>query len=201
MSQPRFGLSFVTALLRQGAMQASAPREPNFVSGASSRPDVVLQAIVELETDAASRQGLAPGQVGIVAVRAAAVTRADVFDALHDRRTYAITGSRIVLDVSVAGVEMGGQGEAAGPVGIRCTARGTDVVDLVEVLRHAGGQPGFRVIASLCSFAETVDWSVSDDPPRGPAICYVRLRQRTPVRGRIPMAWSSPVWLEVRGAG
>jgi hypothetical protein len=186
------------------AMEQSLFTNPSTTSRRGTSAQQAWEDGLVLSTIASSDDHRAhPGQphFGIVAVRAAALRRADVFDALHDRRTYATTGSRIVLDVSVAGIEMGGRGEAAGPVDIRCTARGTDVIDLVEVLRHAGGRPGFRVIASLRPLDETVDWSVGDEPPPGPAIYYVRLRQRTPVRGRVPMAWSSPVWLDVRGAG
>lgn len=137
---------------------------------------------------------------GVVAVRATGLTRAEVFDALHARRTYATTGARIVLDFSAGGVEMGGMGRAAGgrPVPIRVGAVGTDLIDLVEVLRHIDGQPGFAVIAELAPLERQVDWAFDDDREAGAgaAIYYVRLRQRGRVRGLLAMAWSSPVWID-----
>ena len=143
-----------------------------------------------------------PGQphFGLVAVRAVGLSREQVFDALVERRTYATTGARIILDFSVAGIDMGGQGSADVPVAVRCRARGTDVIESVEVLRHVAGQPGFQVINESRLMDEEIDWTFADEPEPGEAIYYVRLRQRSTIRERVAMAWSSPVWVSV-GAG
>lgn len=135
---------------------------------------------------------------GVVAVLATGLTRAEVFDALHARRTYATTGARIVLDFSAGGIEMGGMGRPAGgwPVAIRVSAVGTDVIDLVEVLRHVDGRPGFAVIAELAPLERQFEWAFDDDPGPGPALYYARVRQRGRVRGLLSMAWSSPVWID-----
>jgi hypothetical protein len=144
-----------------------------------------------------------PGQAhnGVVAVRATALTREAVFDALAARRTYATTGARIVLAFSVGGVAMGGRlsrRDAAGPLAIEVSAVGTAVIDLVEVLRHVVGRPGFHVLAARHPLDDRVEWSFEDDPGDAGAIYYARLRQRglAMASRRIAMAWSSPVWVD-----
>ena len=56
--------------------------------------------------NAPKRGGLAQ-RGGLGAVRASALTRDALFDAMRDRATYATTGERMILDVSVNGAEMG----------------------------------------------------------------------------------------------
>ena len=75
-------------------------------------------------------------------------------------------------------------------------AVGTDVIEVVEVLRHQVGEPGFRVLSTLHPLDDRVEWDLSDDPGPGAAVYYVRLRQRGLVRGLVAMAWSSPVWVD-----
>ena len=133
---------------------------------------------------------------GVAAVRATGLTRAEIFDALYERRTYATTGVRILLDFSVGGIEMGGRGAAPRPLEIHCAATGTDLIDLVEVLRHVAGRPGFRIVATLRPGEDRFEWRTTDDPGPGAAIYYARLRQRGMVRGVVAMAWSSPVWID-----
>ena len=56
---------------------------------------------------------------------------------------------------------------------------------------------GFRVVYDLHPDALDFEWSGTDGGFRADAVYYLRLRQRSQVRGRIVMAWSSPIW--VRG--
>ena len=138
-----------------------------------------------------------PGQpqYGIVAVRARSLTREGIFDALYDRKTYGTTGVRIILDFKVNDVEMGQKVTVKGSPEIQVKAIGTDVIDSVEVLRHVDGRPGFQVIRHSSPADEVVHLRFTDTVPRGPAIYYVRVRQRSLVRERIAMAWSSPIWV------
>ncbi|NWG14488.1 MAG: CehA/McbA family metallohydrolase [Acidobacteria bacterium] len=138
-----------------------------------------------------------PGQpnCGLTAVRAASLTREAIFDALRNRRTYGTTGSRIILDFSINGAEMGSEIQVERTAQIRVRVCGTDTIDLLEVLRHASGTPGFQVIHQSRPAKEHMELSFQDDPP-GDCIYYVRLRQRSMVRERIAMAWSSPIWVK-----
>ena len=154
---------------------------------------------LELSTIASSDDHRAqPGKphYGLVAVQASELTRESVFDALHDRYTYATTGARILLDFNVAGKPMGQRVIINGPPLLEIEAHGTDVIDLVEVLRYSRLKGAFEIAYSFRPESMDVSWSRVDEDFAGDAIYYVRLRQRGEVLGRIAMAWSSPVWVE-----
>ena len=158
---------------------------------------------------------------GLAAVRAPALTRAAVFDALHARRTYGTTGQRILLDFRVNDAPMGSEIALAAPLPEPCAgtspacgeraaataalaprfdieAHGTDVIESVQILRHSAPDGGFRVIHDLRPNALDFAWSGRDGGFRDDAVYYLRLRQRGLVRGRTVMAWSSPVWVNAR---
>ena len=158
---------------------------------------------------------------GLAAVRAPALTREAIFDALHARRTYGTTGQRILLDFRVNDAPMGSEIALEAPLPEPCagtspecgeraaataalaprfdvTAHGTDVIEAVEILRYSAPDGGFRVIHDLRPNALDFTWSGRDGGFRDDAVYYLRLRQRSPVRGRIVMAWSSPVWVNAR---
>ena len=161
-----------------------------------------------------------PGQphFGLAAVTAPELTREAIFDGLYERRSYATTGARILLDFRVNDAPMGAEtsaesqepvaisaGASDGTVGrIRPTSRlprlsvsvhGTDIIESVEVLRYSEPDGGFTVIADFQPNALDFDWSGADHNYRDDAIYYARLRQRGTIRGRAVMAWSSPVWV------
>jgi hypothetical protein len=158
---------------------------------------------------------------GLAAVRAPELTREAVFDALHARRTYGTTGQRILLDFRVNDAPMGSEIALEAPLPEPCagtspecgeraaataalaprfdvTAHGTDVIEAAEILRYSEPDGGFRVIHDLRPNALDFTWSGRDGGFRDDAIYYLRLRQRSQVRGRVVMAWSSPVWVNAR---
>lgn len=142
-----------------------------------------------------------PGQPhwGLVAVRATGLTREEIFDALHARRTYATTGARILLDFDVNGTPMGGTAKASEGAAIRVEAHGTARIEWVEVLRHVKGEKGFAVVHRVEPRGADVRFEWKDGAVAGDAIYYVRLRQTEKVRDRVAQAWSSPVWVKVAG--
>ena len=158
---------------------------------------------------------------GLAAVRAPVLTRAAVFDALHARRSYGTTGQRILLDFRVNDAPMGSEITLDAPLPEPCAgtspecgeraaaaaalaprfdvvAHGTDVIESVQILRHSAPDGGFRVIHDLRPDALDFTWSGRDGGFRDDAVYYLRLRQRGLVRGRVVMAWSSPVWVNTR---
>ena len=164
-----------------------------------SAQDVWARGLV-LSTIAASDDHRShPGQPhwGLAAVRAPALTRDAIFDALHQRRTYGTTGARILLEFRVNGEPMGGETVTDGAPRLDVAAHGTDIIDSVEILRYSEPDGGFRVVYDLHPDALDFEWSGTDGGFRADAVYYLRLRQRSQVRGRIVMAWSSPIW--VRG--
>ena len=68
----------------------------------------------------------------------------------------------------------------------------------MQVLRFSNAEGGFSVLFDLDPDALDFSWSGVDGAFRDDAIYYVRLRQRGQVRGRVVMAWSSPVWVTAR---
>ncbi len=80
---------------------------------------------------------------GRLAVWADELTRDGVWGAVQGRRTYAITGDRIVLATSVNGAPMGAEAAPTAERRIRVDVRGRDALDYVELLRN--GVPVHRV--------------------------------------------------------
>ena len=139
-----------------------------------------------------------PGQPhwGLAAVRATGLTRPEIFDALHARRTYGTTGARILLDFTVNGTPMGGSAAADRAPEIRVAATGTAPIEWLEILRHSKGEKTFRVVRRIEPGKADVAFDWRDDGFSADAIYYVRLRQEGLVRDRVAQAWSSPVWVK-----
>jgi hypothetical protein len=138
-----------------------------------------------------------PGQPhwGLAAVLAPRLTREDIFDALYRRGTYGTTGTRILLDFAVQGVPMGGETRSGGSPRLSIEAHASDLIERIDVLRYGESAGGFEVLFSLRPEALDLEWSATDETFHEDSIYYVRLRQRGLVRGRIVMAWSSPIWV------
>ncbi|KKL76913.1 hypothetical protein LCGC14_2040150, partial [marine sediment metagenome] len=114
--------------------------------------------------------------------------RPSVFDALHDRRCYATTNARILLDFSVNGQPMGreifvAKGE---PIKLSLTANACAPIERIEVISGSkvvrtlpgSGSPDMAARLDLGAFAGTGRYY------------YLRLTQADGHR-----AWTSPVWL------
>lgn len=126
---------------------------------------------------------------GLTGCHAAALTRADLLQALRDRRCYATNGARIEVDLDVDGTLMGG--ETTAPIGAMVTATlqvvGTDTPTRLELVRN-GVVVATKTdcVAAACALSAPV--TVADEH----TFVYGRVEQAGGVR-----AWSSPVW--VRG--
>lgn len=126
---------------------------------------------------------------GLVAAWAPALTREAIWDALWNRRCYATTGARIILEFSVDGEPMGGilrsTAFSEGHHRINVRVLGDEELQGVEILR------GREVIHAETSFTSSLTIDIVDTPPPGAAnYYYVRVLQ---LDGE--MAWSSPVWV------
>ena len=64
------------------------------------------------------------------------LTRKSIWQAIQNRRCYALTGDRIELDVRLNDARMGEEIMAGGEREIRVTARGRDVLDKIEVIKN-----------------------------------------------------------------
>lgn len=138
-----------------------------------------------------SRLG-APG--GIAAFLAPALTRADVFDALQARRTYASTGARIILDVQaeLAGgpVPAGGVFVSDGPH-LSWRAHGTDTISSIEIRGVAPGEHAeVHTLHREAPGTPDHEGSFAIEGWKGRTwALWVRVEQDD---GQV--AWSSPTW-------
>ncbi len=123
---------------------------------------------------------------GLVAVLAEASSRKAVFDALYQRRCYATTGTRILLDFRVNGKMMGSEirGRGNAPREIIVRAAGTAPLAAIEIIRNNAGIHCWRGRSPGKEIHFT-----DEEVLKGPAYYYVRVVQEDG-----EMAWSSPVW-------
>jgi hypothetical protein len=74
--------------------------------------------------------------MGLTGIKAAELTRPEVFSALRERRTWAVTGDRIdIVDFQVNGRPMGAE-VPAGPTEVRFEIEGLDTLDTVDVIKN-----------------------------------------------------------------
>ena len=139
-------------------------------------------------------------QTGLAAVWAPALTRGGVFDSIHNRQTYGVTGARIILKTWVNDTFMGQETVSGNGVSVRVWAVGTAEIAWIEILRGDLDARRFDVVYRREPQAASADFTWDDPQPVANALYYVRLRQRAPVAGRVAQAWSSPVWV-VQSAG
>jgi hypothetical protein len=142
---------------------------------------------------------------GMTAAAMPELTREDLVTALRERKTYATTGARILLDFSVSGIEMGDSASTAS-VECRGTIHAVDAICTVEIVRNG---ESIELPAEACSTlqkADCLDQADTGDvlsvsfhwpdpaPVNEPTYYYLRVRQRD---GQV--AWSSPVWIKPAG--
>ena len=133
-----------------------------------------------------------PYQGGLAAVLAPELSRQSVFDAMYQRRCYATTGARIYLDFRLDGRLMGSELRVArgSKLPLDVVISGTDRIAGIELIqagregtvwRHDG--KCFVRLHGELSFDKST-WT------------YVRVTQTDR-----QMAWSSPIWVDVRQDG
>ncbi|MBD3177369.1 MAG: DUF3604 domain-containing protein [Armatimonadia bacterium] len=136
---------------------------------------------------------------GVAAIMAHDLRRDDVFDAIRDRRTYATTGERVLVDFHVGQWSVGEEGavERGSTLPLKLTVHGTTKLILVEILRHRFDEDGeFVPIVAVPPRPESMDYSVEiGDTIEGPTVYYARITQEP--LGWPDMAWTSPIWIDV----
>lgn len=155
-----------------------------------------------------------PGEGGITAVLAERLDRQSIFDALRNRRNYATTGPRIVLEFTAAGAPMGSRITHAGTLEMQVRVEGTAAIDHVEIVRNLidswaairleqnpAGTDGLYMLydpadpqgGTRLPSADTTKLSFTArdiNVPAGESSYYVRVTQADGNQ-----AWSSPIWV------
>ena len=121
----------------------------------------------------------------ILGVCAKELTREALWEAFSQRRVYATTGARALVDFSANGVFMGGELSVDHEVALKIAIEGTAPLERVDLIRDtqrlARWEPG-----ELSFGTEIVDC-----PPTGASYYYLRIEQEDG-----EMIWSSPIWVE-----
>jgi SAM-dependent methyltransferase len=134
-----------------------------------------------------------PYGLGLVAIQAPSLTRESVFAALYDRRVYATTGARILLDVSIEGQAMGSELACSTSPSIHVDVVGTADIAVVQILRGDGVAYEFRPGDSDVS-RRSVRFDWTDRDLRGPRTVAYTLRV---VQTDDELAVSSPIVCDV----
>ncbi len=136
---------------------------------------------------------------GLAAVVSEGNNRDDLWDAFQHRRTYATTGTRILLDFTSDDHLMGDEYHTKGPTHLKVRVAGTNMLERIEIVK--GDTAGYHVICSKAIGRETVSFDYIDKDFSGDCFYYVRVTQVDEFgRGAWAyptgeMAWSSPVWV------
>ncbi|MDO8588889.1 MAG: DUF3604 domain-containing protein [Armatimonadota bacterium] len=138
-----------------------------------------------------------PGRAGagLTAVWAGSLTREDIFAAINDRRTYATTGDRIILDFRINGAPMGSETTIKGFPKITVGVVGTAEVDSLQIMRYQLGTGPWEVLLDVRGQPREFNISVEDTSFSSDTLYYVRLQQTNETHGRPVRAWSSPIWV------
>ena len=131
---------------------------------------------------------------GITAVYAPELTREAIFDSILNRRTYATTGERIILDFELGEVRMGAEGKTAGETKGSIKVIAPSDIRFVEVLAYdygAGWKPAVRWDAPGKELRE----AFSVTPSAKGSVYYVRIELEVKTSNRVARAWSSPIWI------
>jgi hypothetical protein len=122
---------------------------------------------------------------GFTGVYAEELTREAVFDAIRNRRCYATTGKRIIVDFRIDGHWMGEEFKSRNAPHIFVKAIGTAPLDSVTIVKN--NQEYLRMEGHGTELELEFD---KTEPPQKTDFYYVRVIQKD-----FEMAWASPIWI------
>jgi len=120
---------------------------------------------------------------GLAAVWAESLTRRSLFAAIRERRTYALTGARIVLRMTVNGALMGSELPASDTAEVQIDVWPTSRIEKVEIVKNT------ELLQTLGPFDGECHLELTDKTS-GPAFYHCRVTQDD---GHLAVC--SPVWI------
>ena len=127
------------------------------------------------------------GPAGLTGVWAERLDRPTLFDALFNRRCYATTGVRIIVDFRVNGAWVGATVQAD-RFGFAADVLGTADIEQIDLVVNGDTARSYTPNQQHVQLEDEVPLRFS---PVDANYCYLRVRQRDGNR-----AWTSPIWLE-----
>ena len=128
--------------------------------------------------------------IGLAALWVKEVSRAGIIEALQNRRTFATTGDKMVIDIKVNGAITGTTSTAKKVPQIVINVCGQHPLEKVEILRNSKVIHQFDIDDDALNFAQTFsDRKYQDE--EDVLYYYVRATQKNR-----ELAWSSPVWID-----
>lgn len=124
--------------------------------------------------------------------------REELWDAFQQRRTYATTGTRIYMDFTADGNQIGSEFKSNMP-SFKGKIAGTNRLASLEVVKMEDGK--FKTVYESNPMTETFQFAFTDSAFTKSAMYYLRVKQVDEYAGRryshstAEMAWSSPVWI------
>ena len=128
------------------------------------------------------------GSGPVAGVWASECTREAIWSAVEQRRTFATTGARIVLEVTVNGHPAGSEIEINGAAEVRINVHACTPVERVDLIRSD------RCLHSWRPRVMDAELGFVDQQPLKEGLYYIRLRQQDG-----EYAWSTPVWTRCAG--
>lgn len=168
------------------------------VDGAHYAQDAWAAGLVMGAVAASDNHRAQPGlaHTGLTAVFAPELTRDAIFDALLNRRCYATTGERILLEFAIGNGSMGQMIDAEGEVNGHVFAAAPRNIARAEVLAYDFDEAdGWKTIAEWTPNERELDTTFGINPHAGGTVAYLRLQLEGETNGRVARAWSSPIWI------
>ncbi|HOK80398.1 MAG TPA: hypothetical protein PK303_06225 [bacterium] len=123
---------------------------------------------------------------GIMAAFMKTLDRKNLIEALRNRRTYATTSDRILVDFSISGYKMGEMGKSDNIV-ITADIHGCDIIKRIEVVRN-----GKIVHVENSENVDTTFQWQDKNTEKGKFWYYLKITQRNK-----EVAYTGPIWIEV----
>ena len=131
---------------------------------------------------------------GIMAVYSSELTRKGIWEAMNQRRTYATTGARMLVDFRLNGHPMGSNvpiNDNRSKIQLTGEFHGTGSLDKITIIKYDGEQ--YSQLYEYSPYENILDYnfSVEDTSATTGGFYYLRIRQKDGTT-----AWTSPIWLE-----
>ena len=128
--------------------------------------------------------------IGVAALWVKEISREGIIEALQNRRTFATTGDKMFIDLTVNGTPMGSITRSNKIPELVINVLGQYPLEKVEILRNSVVIQKFDIEDSILEFQENY---FDDNYKEETEVLYYYVRA---VQKNLAIAWSSPVWVE-----